>query len=245
MLAWLSAVSTHALWWIGLVLTIEPALQKLLPTDSKKWLEAHVSRIHTALSSRWFHLIGAILIVVSFYQAWNDEHKNTQLVIDQRAVDVSHLNECSQDLRLTRTRLADLEKLRDDKQQGFDAEQTNLTSCLTQLGKKLEPKKPQVVARFDAFTWLNTPHPMSEMVLVTNQTIVPARVLISCDNSFGVTPRIGGAQNVTMMRQQRVSSKEIIVEIESPAWSPTSPLLLLIQSNGGDVITQCGYRVLN
>ena len=67
----ISNLFSHAFAWIGAVLTVIGVIEKL----TNKTI---------AISPKWVVVLGAVFLSIGSFQAWRDEHNNTQAVIEQR-----------------------------------------------------------------------------------------------------------------------------------------------------------------
>jgi len=88
-----------------------------------------------------------VFIIVSFclyavFAAWQDEHRNTAIVITEKSSYSSRFNECAVDLRSVRSTLRDKESLADSLQRGIVAlagpqaqQAANIASCINNLAK--------------------------------------------------------------------------------------------------------------
>lgn len=66
-LLFIQAVFSHWIATLGIILTLTP----LIPEHFQRWIEGKMKR---PLSLKHLWVVGALLLLIAFYQAWNDEH---------------------------------------------------------------------------------------------------------------------------------------------------------------------------
>jgi hypothetical protein len=141
------------------------------------------------ISEKVFWVIGVICLLVAVDSAWQDEHRNTRVVIAEKAVEVGTKNSCIEDARVDHAYLVGLQGLNtseretiDRQQQANDAQQRDVSSCVVSLGKMNPMVREKIsvfsipVATKDAasnrLVGMFTPHKvyLAELVITKNET---------------------------------------------------------------------------
>jgi hypothetical protein len=200
-----------------------------------------------------FFAIGLICLTVAFDQAWQDEHRNGQAWESQRNLayqerdfwkDQSYQKDAalrSRDQLLAQNYTALI------GEQG-SANQTQIS--LTKLSDKIldigKPEKQQTTFLLHGVNFAeNKGKHYLEAILLTNKSISPVRVLVTCENGLASAQAHvqtqGGAMNA--IHTARVDEKTFDLEISSPPWSPVTPLLIDLFYDA-DTPGRCGYRLM-
>jgi hypothetical protein len=89
-----------------------------------------------------YAFIATMFGLYSVFAAWQDEHRNANAVIAEKATEVSLKNICLQDARVEHAYLEGLQGMNasqrqtiDKQQQANDAQQRDVSSCVVSLGK--------------------------------------------------------------------------------------------------------------
>jgi hypothetical protein len=200
------------------------------------------------ISERIFWVIGALCLLMAFDQSWQDEHRNTQVVIVEKASEVGAKNSCFNDLRVQDAYVKGVESLNSSQRQTIDnqrnvneKQQSAVNSCVISLGKMNPVINTKIVV-------LNVPIGevtkhyreayYSEMIITTNRLIRPVGNL-KCDKSFAPVdpPQVPTLwQGPTMIGYApavSVSDHEYQIRITNTGgdWGPNSPIFFRVTSD--------------
>ena len=250
----LSDIAHQILFWVGgalatVVFIIEKVREKSV---AKKWF------VWTALACMCW----------SIFQAWVDEHRNTQTVIAEKASSVAADNACRSDLRVTEATLQGLRSFNDSLRSTVDNQQTantkqqlSINSCMISLGKLnprldthasvlyfpvVEQKVPYGRYRFVSSRYLFA------VVITTNRIASPVG-RFKCDKAFSIddNPQLPTLENrglppiyIAQQQPTPVSDREYRVRISSPNldWGPNSPIYFVATSDY-DTLGNCTFAI--
>lgn len=135
----LHAVSAHWIAYLGVFLTLTP----LAPPNLRKRAEQFMKLKFTF---RHLWMVGGFLLFISFYQAWQDEHRNTQVVIAQRQADSARANMCELRYKLEDAYAKGLSGSNLKQQQNLEVarnllsnQQSTLNTCVVAMAKVNAP----------------------------------------------------------------------------------------------------------
>jgi hypothetical protein len=219
------------------------------------------------LPKKWRHHVNGtgylIILFLTFwilgtFFAWRDADKNLTTVTTQRQDDNRQLNSCSTDLKveqgrgslldsqnkLFQTTITSQQQALDKEQQFLNAQQGTVNTCVLKLSELNPPQKISAsMAGGDLDTSVNAKH-HALMLLVTNRTITPIRIQISCDKPVvKVAGAPFGAGIIMGSTVPMANGKVWQIEITSPAWTASNPILIEIYHNN-DELGECHYGIL-
>jgi hypothetical protein len=191
------------------------------------------------LSERVFWIIGAICIVASFDLAWQDEHRNAQVLINEKSSLASSYGTCRSDLKVADEQVQFFEKQTGIGLTNFNRQQTTLNTCVVALGRS-NVKQPLRITVREADIPVKTTserngagHP-SVLVMDTNMIITPVHGTLTCNRpftfmgtSFARGPYVGMTEDPKMIGYNKAR-----IDIEMPAWNPDTPLIVLLVNDG-------------
>jgi hypothetical protein len=231
---YLSAVGNHWLFSFGGVALVVIAI---IETARKK-----------KVAERIFWVLAAICLFIAFYQAWLDEHHNTEVVIGEKAEVWSKFNQCDIE-RASKSVLADGysaqikdQRGRIDSQQGtIDSQQGTVSTCVLALAKSVvpEPQRTYFLVNETIPSKLENGEFFRQFIILTNKSVNPVRMHVGCagPTPFVLKPRLAASSwhdsSVTL------GAKGIFdVLINNPPWTPVNPLLLNVSAKDSN-IGQC------
>ncbi len=106
--------------------------------------------------------------------------------------------------------------------------QGQLNACIVQQ------KEVPIIRSFMIFRDARPGVPRMEYFLTTNVVRTPAKFVMSCDIPIAdssVSPMTETGASTSSIGQNRISANSVKVDMESPAWSPASPLGVIIYFN--------------
>jgi len=203
--------------------------------------------------SKIFWGLAALCVLMAAYQAWLDQRRNVATLTEEKANLTSKYTECSSDLRakdggiqsLT-DRLGD-QRSRIDSQQGtIERQQTSVNSCVVTLGKIAQPEPQKINLLFNSldFDPLKGKH-VQQLIAVTNRSISPVRMSVQCNMTVSYfSSKIAGVPGVTggPLGGRPEPNNSYSFEIDSPPWTPTSPVVIDVYYDG-DTFGTCGMTL--
>jgi len=216
---------------------------------------------------RWFWIAGAICLIAAFDGAWQDEHRNTQTVIQEKATEASQKNSCLQDARVEQAYRVGLEGLNFDQTKTIDnqrdinaKQQTAVNSCVVSLGK-MNPvvhREVRVIvipygtaaknsgAFVSRFAKVPEKVYMAELIITTNEDEIRPSGYLRCNDAFEVAglpqlPSIKGGMIAPAM-PEHVSDREYKIDISDTGsyWGPSTPIYMPIRSDT-EILAGCSF----
>lgn len=223
------AVFHHAAGWAGIgstVATYMPeSLRKRFGLDKEK--------------RKFTFAIAGILLYVAVYQAWIDEHHNTEMVVAQRAADQKERDFWKQQSydkdAAIRTKDSLLEK-------NISALADTQTAFANLSNKVLDITKPQALEvntstlqiPFEGRRANDNAVLHSAVVIAAPNRNLAMRVTIECEHAFIVSYASAIVKTrravIFPIQTDRLSDKKWKLFTESPLWEPTVPISVLIYS---------------
>jgi hypothetical protein len=131
-------------------------------------------------------------------------------------------------------------------------QQATINGCLSQAMKLLTPAPQKLIALNigEQMRSRNAEH-YNETIILTNKSITPVRLLVACKESIiaatgSVLPiQLGGTiVGGGWKWGGKFNDHQFGVWVESPAWTPESPLLVTLFFNGRERLGECSFNVL-
>jgi hypothetical protein len=219
------------------------------------------------LSERIFWIVGALFFVVAVDLAWQDEHRNTQVVIAQKASAESVKNSCEYNWRIQEAYAKGLEGSNRQQQQNIEEQrnftekqQTAINNCVVSLGKMnprvrelisvvpipmytTEPNSNRLVDRFS----LRPKAYVSGLIITTNEIQNRFHGNIRCENPFTPlgAPQMPASSQTVFTANAPPSSisdreYEISVTMSGSEWGPNSPVYMIVSSLK-DTVGKCMF----
>jgi hypothetical protein len=236
---YIKAVFAHWIAIVGVLLTLTP----FVPDRARKWAEV---RMKAEFSLRHLWIVGTVLLSFAFYQAWVDEHHNTEQVISDKSSATAEKefwkaqSYAKDDALRTMTRLL---AQNFNTLSGTQNSLTKLSDKILDIGKPA----PRIVHTIDLgpmnSAQSNAKH-QEQFVLLVNKTIEPVHMLVKCDQP--IVAAGGGimGSRMTMLNDlwggQRADGSWG-VGTGSGAWGPESPLVVTVYFNDGDM-RKCSFN---
>ena len=177
-------------------------------------------------TAKWlFWGLATVLLLVAFYQAWSDEHRNSQVLIDEKADIRGKLASCTGDLRASDGVRQLLEAQTRSQQLTINAQQSTTNTCVVTLAKTAIGEPPNVYVWTVGIGIIKRPV-VTEMVLVTNRRET-FRGNLECTEPFNVFDWTMTGTGVRMgVGTQKISARQYHLETTSPLWEPHDPIVV-------------------
>lgn len=186
--------------------------------------------------SRLFWVAALILLGVASFQAWKDEHHNSEVLISEKSDLWTHYNQCDKE-RALKSQLADTYIGIAGKQQDqLSAQQETFNRCVMALGAASISPRLNIAVNYVPAPVNATPGVPSKawiLVAAPNRDMHPANFKISCQGNFTVLSERFSAAAITEGKiMPRSSDHEYSFNLSSPVWRPFEPLIMFLASDG-------------
>jgi hypothetical protein len=232
---------------------IEPWLRKTHPRVDD-WFIKRGNALKKNLGA-----IGLICLFIGCYRAWVFEHKNAEAAMygkDGKSEVWARYNQCAADLKQKQAevdgwsgrfgdqipRIEGLQQTVNSLQGTLAQQQGAVTTCVGDLAKAIIPEPPKVTFLLRTIDSFPADVHEAQAVLLTNKTVTPVDLTFGCEGEIeSVTPTImTQANSILIGGSQEVKDKHSThIEITSPAWTPTNPLVITVKYRG-ESVGRCG-----
>ncbi len=153
---------------------------------------------------------------------------------DGKAEAWSKFNQCDGERSGLRTLTNTQGNTLTQQQSTITQQQATMNSCVLALGKSNTPEPLKISAKLVGLpitSEMSGGHKKQVAVLIAepNKTVTPVRALVECDmpfESLGIA--LAGETWMTTSGHQQLSENKATWNIDSPAWRPTTPLVVTI-----------------
>lgn len=191
-----------------------------------------------------FFVVGMLLIFAACDLAWQDEHRNAQVLISEKSMLTNDINFWKQQSYQKDDALRQRDSLLVQNSTVLGQTQSSLASLSNRILDVSKPEKlnitdhflggvdsqvnPNIKAKYHG-TW----------IVLTNMTITPIRLLVTCradivqvsGSVLGTGAMLGGGWGGRVT----TSKKQYGVGILSPAWTPTNPMIVTVFTDNKDL----------
>ena len=208
------------------------------------------------LSRQSMIFIISAFALYSMFAAWQDEHRNTKAVVEEKSILSSNSNLCASELKATQGTLRDKESVADTFQKAILAmqplaqqQEANLQTCNNQF-HEMTPRlsKDQRVIVSRVWGQPNPPFYLFSLVLVTGKPEVGNGV-VSCIQPFewvqpiNAQPIPGSREIPAPNKPVKISDHAISIHPGSfTQWSPLSPIILTVKNKDGE-LDGCTFKL--
>jgi hypothetical protein len=140
------------------------------------------------------------------------------------------------------------EKQADINSSNFDVQHSTLNSCVVALGRSNAPQPLQITVKEAPFSVKGKSEHLGEsspsaLVMQTNRLISPVHGTLTCNRQFTFVDAVYamGPQWEITAAKNMIGPNKARIEIESPAWNPETPLVVLIVSTGD--LSPCEFKL--
>jgi hypothetical protein len=245
----LGALANHLLFSFGgVALMVFAIVEKVRKKDTEAWL---------------FWGAALVCLFIACYGAWVDEHNNASILIVEKADAWSKYNGCAvgmvqaqaevtewsnrfadQLAHITglQTTLTSQQGTVDSLQGTLAKQQAAVTTCVSDLAKAILPIE-QHTSLFELGIPEKAPEGQTrhQMLLLTNKEVTPARLRFICagvslSSASLIVPGAGAYIGGTQM----YGDSTILLSLTTPAWTPTTPIVLTFVAKTGADTSGCG-----
>jgi hypothetical protein len=185
-----------------------------------------------------FSVVGTLCLVVAFDQAWQDEHRNSQIVQAEKEIAVKDDNFWKAQSYDKDSALRSRDQLLNENYGVLATTQ----SSLAQLSNRLLDIAGPVPRKIDVMRWeIPVTYTFANvgkvkfwvLVVTTNKTISPIRGDLGCDNDFSViTENVLTHTNVLRADYTVLSPRAVHIEFAYPPVSAEHPLVFFATTQG-------------
>jgi len=214
---WVVAVIEHWHGWLsgGILAFVLEIGEKLWEWKPKK---------------RVLAIIIGIGLLWSVFAAWRDEHRNTEIVIGEKATAWSQYNQCDKERAIQTTLAAGAAANLAYQQSRNDGQQDLFNKCMLALGATNKPEPARVRVKTVGFPVSNKSPAGKDLALLVsiaevNKNVSPLRGNFKCQIPF--TPLAIRLPVASMFSApQVVSDREVRVNYLATPWEKDTPLVL-------------------
>jgi len=204
-----------------------------------------------SLLARGFAAVAVVCLMVACDMAWQDEHRNTETVKQEKAAEVAAKNTCLENRLIADAYTRGIEGLNQNQRETIDhlqttnnVQQADVSSCVVSLGKMNPKVREEIVVveiplyttgangKVNVFTALKKKY-ISEIFITTNETESTFHGFLKCDNPYTpiTAPALpGGTQTVmvTIAPPAFITEREYEISASTSGneWSPARPAYL-------------------
>jgi hypothetical protein len=197
---------------------------------------------------RIFFSVAGLFLILAFDQAWQDEHRNSELLKAEKAVASSEKNFWESQSYQKDNSL----RVRDELlTQNYEV-LAQTQSSLAELSNKLVDIAKPAPFKADVMRWkipavLHTPSGPTEitvLVLIGNRTMDETRGTFSCDKPFtGLTSTILTHGSAMRADWEQKTPTSVHVEYSYPPWSKSNPLVFSVATPQGKDVENCSFKL--
>jgi hypothetical protein len=201
------------------------------------------------LEGAMFCVLAGLFLICAFDQAWEDEHRNADVLIGEKSALVSELEFWKQQSYQKDDAIHTRDQLLSKNYAALIGEQTtanNTQSSFSRLSEKiLEVGKPQplrVITQALMEPAGDGPLKVQYFIVLINKSVNPAIMEISCDQDItSGGGAVVGARQALMGTGPVIAKRRFDLSLTSPPWTPLSPVLLDVHYTGSQ--PSCGVEV--
>jgi hypothetical protein len=121
-------------------------------------------------------------------------------------------------------------------------QQGSINGCLTEAMKMLAPEQEKLtVLSFDDDSSGNVAIKRNRWILLINKPVTPAKMIATCNRYIeSMSASVIGSPNM-QTGAGRLSSNTWEVDILSPAWTSTTPIIVSVSYRGSDTDLTCQF----
>jgi hypothetical protein len=184
----------------------------------------------------WKHDLVVFILFLFFacFQAWQDEHRNTTAVINDKSTLLGLKNTCDSDLRVEIERSKQLQLQLDSHtgiisnlQNSVNQNQSSVSACVLSVAKSVVPVKQVTTLRFSRVN-MNSTTDLGTYVALTNISVSPVNATFSCPMDFKLitADETAGSKVAVIKTMGDVTSRKAEFSFQAPAWDKSDPIVI-------------------
>lgn len=199
------------------------------------------------VASRTFFGIGVLFLVVACDQAWQDEHRNTQILIGEKATLWQDRDFWKDQSYQKDTSLRSRDELLNKNFTALLQTQSSLASLSNRLMDVTGPNPAKLDTRRwkipVTYTYANVGKVQFwTIIVVSNRVISPAKGTLKCDADFQIVETNIVTHGSTLRAAyDTISTKEVHVDFVYPPLSADNPLVFSVFTKEGTEINDCSF----
>lgn len=185
-----------------------------------------------------FFAIAGLFLIVGFDQAWQDEHRNAELLKAEKSSAISEREFWKEQsdnkdsaIRQRDNLLAQNYSALIGQQQTSNKAQQSLSQLSGKILDISKPEKLKLTLVGEPLPHYSDNDPKELLILAfTNRMVTPIRALVECDKDIKAARVHLIAAGVTTgkMDYPIEEGKRFYIDISSPAWTPTNPMVMYV-----------------
>src|ERR1017187_751099 len=197
------------------------------------------------VASRVLFFIGALTLTVSFDQAWQDEHRNTQILIGEKEALWQERDFWKRQSYEKDDSLRERDALLVKDTTALADTQGSLAKLSSKILDISKPEPQEYFMRTDAVEYppISQGQRISEFIMTTNQPIT-ANIIFSCDHAIPyLSAHIAEGGPHFPNSVEHIYDNSWSIHIPSPMVTPQSPLIIVVvSSTAPGTLERCGYQ---
>ncbi len=186
-----------------------------------------------------FAVIASLFLIVACDQAWQDEHRNAQqLVAEKRTADSEKefwkIQSYNKDAALSSRDdlLAKNFTVLGQTQTVLGQTQSSLASLSSKVLEITKPEHFHIYMTGEKLPYWDKPHKQEYMMLAfPNKVTAQVNVILRCNRSIESARAYIFGHNIVMGKGTEVADGIGYINITSPSWGPTQPLVIYVASS--------------
>jgi hypothetical protein len=212
---------------VGIVLTLVP----FVPDEAQSWVERKVMKSKFSLKHLW--LFGMFLLFVAFYETWRDEYRNYQQLTKDNTT-------LAQDRDRWKAQNDDKDSSLRKRDELLGQSVTALTGLSNKILDVTKPEPLKIITAGERLPYYggSQPHEMI-MLAFPNKVVGAVNADIECDRDIQSARAAMLGHDLWMGGGVAIQSPRLVsVNITSPIWTPTQPLVVYI-AFAKDLANEC------
>ena len=179
-------------------------------------------------------------LFVSCFLAWHNEHRNSEVLIKEKASISGQLASCTANSRASNAVRQLLETQTGSQQLTIDTQQSTINKCVFTLSK-MAVGEPSYVHTWTVGIGIVKRPIITEIILVTNR-LQTVRGNLECNEPFNIFDWTMTGAGVRMdVRTQKISANQYRLETTSPLWEPQAPVVVNTASD--ETLHDCKFTL--
>lgn len=189
-----------------------------------------------------FGVIAGLFLVVSFDAVWQDEHRNSEILIQQKADLVSTNNQLNGLNRSQDTSIRELITSISTSNTAIANTQTAFASLSNRVPDISKPEPMRIITTGERLPYWDEPHPKEFLFIAfPNKVVAQLKALVECDQPIA-TARAYIVGSDVFMGHTSVENGKAFVYLTNPVWGPTSPAVVYLTTLSGRLPESCSIR---
>lgn len=183
------------------------------------------------IEARAFFIVGVLCLVVAFDQAWQDEHSNTKILIGEKSALWQERDFWKQQSYDKDASLRTRDELLGKNFTTLTQTEQSLTALSAKLLDVTKPEPLKIVVTGERLPWYGSSQPHEMIMLgIPNKIVGAVNADVICNKEIeSVRAAMLGHDLWTGKTPDRINANQFHLNITSPIWTPTQPLVVYVR----------------